>query len=70
MSSQSILNQTDSLNIGELSQRNAARRSRRSIATIGMLACGSFMIASIGVFQKDASNDDRAVQAQAQVVLN
>ena len=59
LSSQSILNQTDSLNVGELSQRNAARRSRRSIATIGMLACGSFMIASIGVFQKDASNDDQ-----------
>ncbi|MDC0316391.1 FtsX-like permease family protein [Verrucomicrobia bacterium] len=57
LSSQSILNQTNSLNIRELSQRNAARRSRRSIATIGMLACGSFMIASIGVFQKDASND-------------
>ena len=27
------------------------------MATIGMLACGSFMIASIGVFQKDANID-------------
>jgi hypothetical protein len=27
------------------------------MATIGMLACGSFMIASIGVFQKDATID-------------
>ena len=27
------------------------------MATVGMLACGSFMIASIGVFQKDATVD-------------
>ena len=51
----SMLNQTHTLNIGGLGQRNAARRPRRSLATIGMLACGSFMIASIGVFQKDAN---------------
>jgi ABC-type antimicrobial peptide transport system permease subunit len=51
----SILNQTNSLNTIGLSQRNAARRPRRSMATIGMLACGTFMIASIGVFQKDAN---------------
>ena len=57
LSSHSMINQTHSLNIGELGQRNAARRSRRSMATIGMLACGSFMIASIGVFQKDANID-------------
>ena len=57
LGSNSILNQTHSLNIGGLGQRNAARRPRRSMATIGMLACGSFMIASIGVFQKDANID-------------
>ncbi len=57
LGSHSILNQTHSLNIGGLGQRNAARRPRRSMATIGMLACGSFMIASIGVFQKDANID-------------
>ncbi len=48
------LGQAESISLRALGQRNAARRSRRSMATIGMLACGSFMIASIGVFQKDA----------------
>ena len=45
------------LSLSGLGQRNAARRRRRSMATVGMLACGSFMIASIGVFQKDANVD-------------
>ncbi len=49
------LGQVDNLSLAGLGQRNAARRQRRSMATIGMLACGSFMIASIGVFQKDAT---------------
>ena len=48
------LGQAESLSLRALGQRNAARRSRRSMATISMLACGSFMIASIGVFQSDA----------------
>ncbi|MDE2658250.1 MAG: hypothetical protein OSB61_12410, partial [Verrucomicrobiota bacterium] len=51
------LGQVDRLSLAGLGQRNAARRRRRSMATIGMLACGSFMIASIGVFQKDATID-------------
>ncbi|MFQ3167995.1 MAG: ABC-type lipoprotein release transport system permease subunit [Limisphaerales bacterium] len=51
------LGQADGLSLTGLGQRNAARRRRRSMATIGMLACGSFMIASIGVFQKDATID-------------
>ena len=51
------LGQGESLSLRSLGQRNAARRSRRSMATLGMLACGSFMIASIGVFQKDANVD-------------
>ena len=51
------LGQADRLSLAGLGQRNAARRRRRSMATIGMLACGSFMIASIGVFQKDATID-------------
>ncbi len=50
-----VLDQAQSLSLSALGQRNAARQSRRSMATIGMLACGSFMIASIGVFQKDAN---------------
>jgi hypothetical protein len=40
-----------------LSVRNVARRRRRSLATIGLLACGSFLIASIGVFRLDANAD-------------
>ncbi|MCH2384418.1 MAG: FtsX-like permease family protein [Pedosphaera sp.] len=51
------LGQADRLSLSGLGQRNSARRRRRSMATIGMLACGSFMIASIGVFQKDATID-------------
>ena len=34
--------------------RNATRRRTRSLATLGLLACGSFLIASIGVFRLDA----------------
>lgn len=55
LSNASALDQPDGLSLSELGQRNAARRRRRSMATVGMLACGSFMIASIGVFQKDAT---------------
>ncbi|PYJ56928.1 MAG: hypothetical protein DME24_20730 [Verrucomicrobia bacterium] len=34
--------------------RNCARRRKRSLATVGLLACGSFLIASIGVFHLEA----------------
>ncbi|MCL4177452.1 MAG: ABC transporter permease [Verrucomicrobia bacterium] len=37
--------------------RNVTRRRRRSLATLGLLACGSFLIASIGVFRLDAVRD-------------
>lgn len=37
-----------------LAVRSATRRSRRSLAVIGLLACGGFLIASIGVFRLDA----------------
>src|SRR5205823_9523535 len=39
--------------------RNIARRRKRSLATLGLLACGSFLIASIGVFRLDAVKDAR-----------
>lgn len=39
---------------GELGVRNCARRRTRSLSTLGLLACGSFLIASIGVFRLDA----------------
>ncbi len=34
--------------------RGVTRRRRRSLAVIGLLACGSFLVASIGVFRLDA----------------
>lgn len=37
--------------------RNITRRRTRSLATLGLLACGSFLIASIGVFRLDAVRD-------------
>jgi ABC-type lipoprotein release transport system permease subunit len=40
-----------------LGVRNATRRRTRSLATLGLLACGSFLIASIGVFRLDSVRD-------------
>ena len=37
--------------------RGCARRRKRSLATVAMLACGSFLIVSIGVFRLDANRD-------------
>jgi putative ABC transport system permease protein len=36
-----------------LGVRNVSRRQRRSLATVGLLASGSFLVASIGVFKLD-----------------
>src|SRR6185295_7402531 len=43
--------------LSELGVRNCARRRKRSLATIALLACGGFLIASIGVFRLDAVKD-------------
>ena len=40
-----------------LSIRGAGRRRTRSLATIGLLACGSFVILAIGIFRLDAARD-------------
>jgi hypothetical protein len=40
-----------------LALQGCARRRKRSLATIAMLACGSFLIVSIGVFRLDANRD-------------
>ncbi len=45
------------LTIGGLGVRSATRRRRRSLAVIGLLACGSFLIASISVFRLEAVRD-------------
>jgi putative ABC transport system permease protein len=40
-----------------LGVRGCARRRKRSLATVALLACGSFLIAAIGVFRLDANRD-------------
>jgi ABC-type lipoprotein release transport system permease subunit len=45
------------LTLPALGVRNATRRRTRSLATLGLLACGSFLIASIGVFRLDSVRD-------------
>jgi ABC-type lipoprotein release transport system permease subunit len=48
------------LTLGRLGVRGVVRRRRRSLAVIGLLACGSFLIASISVFRLDAVTDAAA----------
>jgi putative ABC transport system permease protein len=45
------------LSLGGLGFRNVARRPKRSLATLGLLACGSFLIAAIGAFRQEAHQD-------------
>jgi hypothetical protein len=45
------------LTLGGLALRGCARRRKRSLATIALLACGSFVIVAIGVFRLDANRD-------------
>lgn len=42
-----------------LGVRGCARRRQRSLATVALLACGCFVILSIGVFRLDANQDAR-----------
>ena len=41
-------------NFRQLALRNAGRRSKRSLAVIGVLASGAFLVLSVQVFQKDS----------------
>lgn len=41
------------LTLGRLGARNAARRPGRSTAVAGMLACGSFLVLSVGAMKED-----------------
>ena len=43
--------------LASLALRGLARRRSRSVAAVALLACGSFLIASIGVFRLDANRD-------------
>ena len=45
------------LTFSGLGVRACARRRKRSLATIALLACGCFVIVSIGVFRLDANRD-------------
>jgi ABC-type lipoprotein release transport system permease subunit len=45
------------LTLRSLGVRGCARRRKRSLATIALLACGSFLIVAIGVFRLDANRD-------------
>jgi putative ABC transport system permease protein len=48
---------TEHFSLGRLSIRGIGRRRTRSLATVGLLACGSFVILAIGVFRLDAGRD-------------
>ena len=41
------------LSLAVMGERNVARRGRRSLATAAMLACGTFLVVSIGAFRLD-----------------
>ena len=45
------------LSLVSMGVRNAARRRRRSLATAAMLACGSFLVVSVGAFRLDENAD-------------
>jgi ABC-type antimicrobial peptide transport system permease subunit len=45
------------LTLGGLGVRGCARRRKRSLATVALLACGAFLIVAIGVFRLDANSD-------------
>ena len=45
------------LTLGGLGVRGCVRRRIRSLATVALLACGSFLIVSIGVFRLDANRE-------------
>jgi ABC-type antimicrobial peptide transport system permease subunit len=45
------------LTMAGLGVRGCARRGKRSLATVALLACGAFLILAIGVFRLDANRD-------------
>ena len=50
---------TPKITLTGMSVRNATRRRKRSLATLSLLACGSFLIASIGVFRLDVGGAEK-----------
>jgi hypothetical protein len=45
------------LTLASLGWRGCTRRNKRSLATVGLLACGSFLIVAIGAFKLDANQN-------------
>jgi putative ABC transport system permease protein len=45
------------LTLRGLAVRSCARRRKRSLSTIALLACGSFVIVAVGAFRQDAGRD-------------
>ncbi len=45
------------LTFGQLALRNATRRSKRSLATVALLASGTFLVVAIAAFRLDATQD-------------
>jgi putative ABC transport system permease protein len=45
------------LTVSGLGLRSGARRRKRSLATIGLLACGAFLIAAVSAFRLDANQN-------------
>ena len=48
------------LTIGGLGLRGCARRRKRSVTTIGLLACGAFLIVAVDAFRQDANQNATA----------
>jgi ABC-type antimicrobial peptide transport system permease subunit len=46
--------------LAELGSRGCGRRRKRSLATVALLASGSFIILAIGAFRQDANRDARS----------
>lgn len=49
-------NPTSPLTLSQLALSNLTRRRRRSLSVVALLACGSFLVTSLGVFRLDAVN--------------
>jgi putative ABC transport system permease protein len=43
--------------LGDMGFRNATRQRKRSLATVAMLACGSFLVVAVGANKLDANRD-------------
>ncbi len=54
---------TARLALSGMGARNIARRRKRSLATVAMLACGSFLIVSIGAFRLDENQNATKVDS-------